>query len=387
MRLLTLTILAVSAHAYSPASHASIAARRAGALSHTATFPRMALLKTPTPQPGDRDTRLAKFERQAKPFVLPAIGYAGLGLTAIGAQQFVSMTSVGASTLFGLPMPTATLAAIVLPALLVLGEFALLGGGERVAKIMGGTPADASLTAMCVRVAERAGLPPPAHVYEIPSSELNAFAAGFGSADATVAVTTGIRRALSAKELEAVIAHEIGHIRHSDMRTSMHVAVAIAGLGGLYEMGRILLRTRTPSESDNDDDEKAGGELAQVGLALVIGGAAARLIAQLLQLSMSRGAEYDADRVAAELCGPAAMISALEKIDTAAATATSQRDRLAARGDTFAHAYISNGRGAARVTEATGLSGLWARLTRLFSTHPATHDRIEALRKYANADP
>merc|ERR1712118_366322 len=93
------------------------------------------------------------------------------------------------------------------------------GGGERVAKMMGGKKADAYLTDLANGVSTKAGLPPPAHVYEIPTNELNAFAAGFGRKDATVAVTSGLRKALNKKELEAVIAHEIGHIRHSDMST------------------------------------------------------------------------------------------------------------------------------------------------------------------------
>merc|ERR1711988_105462 len=119
--------------------------------------------------------------------------------------------------------------------------------------MMGGAPADAKLTKMVESVALRAGLEPPAHVFEIPTDELNAFAAGFGTNDATVAVTSGLRRTLSGPELEAVIAHEMGHIFHSDMATSMHVAVAIAGLGGIYELGRILARSETERRADSDE--------------------------------------------------------------------------------------------------------------------------------------
>merc|ERR1719231_1473226 len=128
--------------------------------------------------------------------------------------------------------------------------------------MMGGAPADAKLTKIAANVAQRAGLEPPAHVFEIPTDELNAFAAGFGTNDATVAVTSGLRRTLSQAELEAVIAHEIGHIRHADMRTSMHVAVAIAGLGGIYEFGRILAR------SDRDDDDESSA--ASLGFAMML---------------------------------------------------------------------------------------------------------------------
>lgn len=313
-------------------------------------------------------------QTKAKPLLIPAIGYAGLAGVSLGLQQLLDATTYGHETIWNVPVPLAAVAFVVVPALFLLGEFALLGGGERVAKMMGGHPADDSLTALCSRVADRAGLPPPKHVYEIPTAELNAFAAGFGRGDATVAVTSGIRSALSTRELEAVIAHEIGHIRHSDMTTNMHAAVVIAGLGGLYELGRFLLESESNSEVERGNDDEGGA--ASVGLMLMLGGIATRILAHLLQLSISRGAEYDADRVAAELCGADAMISALSKIDHRAGTAP--RDQLAARGNAFAHAYISNGP-SRTPKETTGLRGAWEKFVRLWSTHPSTEDRIEAL--------
>merc|ERR1719164_221181 len=168
----------------------------------------------------------------------------------------------------GVSAPMAALAAVAAPAAWMLVELALFGGGERVARMMGGMPADERLTELVNDVATRAGLEPPAHVFEIPTNELNAFAAGFGTNDATVAITSGLRRTLSNSELEAVIAHEIGHIRHSDMRTSMHLAVAIAGLGGIFELGRIIAR------SDRDDDDESSA--ASLGFAMMLGGVAAR---------------------------------------------------------------------------------------------------------------
>lgn len=63
-----------------------------------------------------------------------------------------------------------------------------------------------------------------------------------------------------------MIAHEIGHIRHSDTSTNMHAAVAIAGLGGLYELGRVLLDSR----SDRSDENEESGGAASLGLALVV---------------------------------------------------------------------------------------------------------------------
>jgi len=304
--------------------------------------------------------------------LIPAIGYAALAGGAVGVQQLLAATYDSTNTLG----PMVTAAFIGGPALVLLGEFALFGGGERVAKMMGGQPADDRLTELCSRVATRAGLRPPAHVYEIPTSELNAFAAGFGSGDATVAVTSGLRQKLSTDELEAVIAHEIGHIRHSDMTTNMHAAVAIAGLGGLYELGRFLMRVDSGRESSSDDESS---DAASVALMLMVGGAITRVLAHLLQLGISRNAEFDADRVAAELCGAKPMISALSKIERGAATAP--RDQLAARGNAFAHAYISNGPSGETPKAAGGWKGAWQKFTRLWSTHPSTEERIAALER------
>lgn len=300
----------------------------------------------------------------ARPFLVPALSYGGLAAVAVGAAKVVTITGYAGTTIMGVSLPTATAAAIAAPALLMYVEFRFGGGGERVAIKMGGAPADASLVALATDVANRAGLDAPAHVFEIPTDELNAFAAGFGSADATVAVTSGLRSALTTSELEAVIAHEIGHIRHEDMRTNMHVAVAIAGLGGIYEVGRVLAQSESSSDSDKDDDS---GSVVSLGVAMMAGGMAARLAAHMLQLSMSRTAEYDADGVAAQLCGSNAMMSALKKIQHV----TDQKARLTSensshgwskskpvevralssfRGGAFAHSYISSGEATSQAT-------------------------------------
>jgi len=335
----------------------------------------------------------------ARPVLVPALGYSGLVAVALGVSKAVvlsgyasatSMASIGLTSDLGLYLPV--LMAVIAPATLMFFEFKLGGGGERVAKMMGGVPADKQLTRLVTDVAQRAGLQPPAHTFEIPSDELNAFAAGFGTEDATVAITSGLRRTLSGRELEAVIAHEIGHIRHSDMATSMHVAVAIAGLGGIYELGRILARSEQGRDTDDGGDADSVLPLAW---ALIVGGCASRFAAHLMQLSMSRSAEYDADRVAAELCGSDAMISALEKIQDEADAKQQRRQReqedkgkepavAGFRGGVFAHSYISSGAVSDKMqAKKTGLERWWAGVRNALSTHPTTENRIEALREQA----
>jgi len=318
-----------------------------------------------------------------KSWLVPVASYTGLGTITVGCAKLATVAAPGSGMI--------TLGAIVTPALLLLLEFTFLGGGKRVAQMMGGKRADSYITKIADEVSAKAGMPPPAHVFEIPTSELNAFAAGFGSKDATVAITSGLREALSKRELEAVIAHEIGHIRHHDMSTNMHVAVAIAGLGGVYEAGRVLWRSSSDKAAKRDKKGDDGDSLASTGLMLMAGGATMRILAHLAQLFMSRRAEYDADRVAAQLCGSDAMISALNKIEAAAKKRPANTSPLhAGRAAAFAHAYISSGEADVVESDATESSGvlgevwagarrLWAAAMRLASTHPSTQDRIVAL--------
>ena len=214
--------LVVSACAFAPAPTSTVLRREMRAhhsIQHSRRAHIIVLSDRRPLSPESTPLSPVPLQVKAKPLLVPAVSYAGLAGIALGAQQF-AMQHFGAETVFNFHLPTGgvvnvpmVLGAVILPALFLLGEFVTLGGGERVAKIMGGHEADESLTTLCSRVAERAGLPPPAHVYEIPTPELNAFAAGFGRGDATVAVTSGIRSALSTRELEAVLAHEIGHVR------------------------------------------------------------------------------------------------------------------------------------------------------------------------------
>lgn len=326
----------------------------------------------------------------ARSAFVPVLSYGGLAAAAVGAGKLVGAAGYAGSTVMGVPIPLVTLGAVAAPAVIMWLEMLVFGGGERIAKLMGGEPADASLVAIASDVARRAGLEPPAHVFEIPTDELNAFAAGFGRGDATVAVTSGLRQRLNKKELEAVIAHEIGHIRHSDMRTNMHVAVAIAGLGGIYELGRFLIESDSGKSSESKDDESGSSSLP-LGLTLMAAGVSTRVVAQMLKLSMSRSAEFDADSVAADLVGGDAMISALSKIQEAAEERRfkvkggswfssdkggAQPALSSFRGGVFAHAYISDGSS----KDERAKAGFWSRLTEAFATHPSTERRIAALR-------
>merc|ERR1719359_1683301 len=147
-----------------------------------------------------------------------------------------------------------------LPVLMTLGQLAYFGG-PGVAKAMGGQEStDRRLIRLAHEAAEAVGVKAP-FVYEVPSREPNAFAtSGLTSKDTTVAVTTGIREVLTDNELKAVLAHEMGHLKYSDVVRNMHIAAAGAGLGGLYETGRMLLRSSDSkgSRKKKDKNEDSG---------------------------------------------------------------------------------------------------------------------------------
>lgn len=305
--------------------------------------------------------------------LLPVAGYSSLA--AVTAATYVVL----ASKLTAAWMAPALLAWTVgLPTFFNAQQLAA-NGGPGVAESMGGYEADARLTALARNAAIAVGVDPPKYVYEIPRREPNAFAAsGFGSSSTTVAVTSGLRKLLTPAELSAVLAHEMGHIKHRDVGRNMHLLIVTAGLSGIFETGRILLDSERTSESD--DDESGGG--AVIGLGLMGLGLCSQGIAHLVQLAASRGAELRADSAAAEAFGGACMISALTKIDRAAATQpTDLRDGK--EGRQLAFAMISDGASMQSAIDSERKPNAWtsamSHVGRALRTHPPTEERIEAL--------
>ncbi|WP_118135429.1 zinc metalloprotease HtpX [Oceanicella sp. SM1341] len=206
---------------------------------------------------------------------------------------------------------------------------------------------------MVAQLAQNAGLPMP-KVYLIRTPQPNAFATGRSPDNAAVAVTEGLMRNLSREELAGVIAHELAHVKHRDtliMTIAATVAGAISMLAqfGLFFGGG---RDRNP--------------LGIVGVLLAV--FLAPIAAMLIQMMISRTREYSADREGAEICGnPLWLSSALAKI---ASPALHTEMASAERNPASAHLFIVN-----------PLSG--KRMDSLFSTHPATENRIAALEQMA----
>ncbi len=211
------------------------------------------------------------------------------------------------------------------------------------------------------RLARRAGLPMP-KVCVIQSDVPNAFATGRNPEHAAVAVTTGIMESLNYEELGGVLAHELSHVKHRDTLIST-VAASIAGvismIANIAQWAAIFGMGGRSNDRDN-----GGGALGMLFTIIV-----APLAATMIQLAISRSREYEADKSGGEICGdPLALASALEKLEYYAAHMRPMRNASTAT----AHLFIVNPLKNAKVNFAS-----------LFSTHPATADRIARLREQA----
>ncbi|HJQ69304.1 MAG TPA: zinc metalloprotease HtpX [Blastocatellia bacterium] len=205
-------------------------------------------------------------------------------------------------------------------------------------------------------LATRARLPMP-RVYIVPEQTPNAFATGRNPEHAAVAVTEGLLRLLDREELQAVLAHELGHVRNRDTLIST-VAATIAGalsmLANMAMWGAIF--------GGGSDDEEEGGGFGGGLLGIIV----APIAAGLIQMAISRSREFLADETGARLSGnPIALARALGKIE-----AWSRRVPITAGTPATAHMFIIN-----------PFKG--ADLSSLFSTHPSTEARVERLEAMA----
>jgi heat shock protein HtpX len=203
-------------------------------------------------------------------------------------------------------------------------------------------------------LAQRAGLPMP-RVYLMNNPQPNAFATGRNPENAAVAATTGLLNMLSREEIAGVMAHELSHIKNRDTLIMTITATIAGAISMLAQFGLFFGGNR-----DNNGGLGIIGTLAMVILAPVA--------AMLVQMAISRTREYAADNMGARISGqPAWLASALAKIDNAAR----QIENVPAeRNPATAPLFIIN-----------PLSG--ARMDNLFSTHPATENRIAALEQLA----
>ena len=201
---------------------------------------------------------------------------------------------------------------------------------------------------MVRELAERAELPMP-KVYLIDEAAPNAFATGRNPQHAAVAATTGILRVLSDRELRGVMAHELAHVKHRDILTSTITASVAGAISTLANFGLFF---------GGRDDENRNPLFAILIMIM------APIAAMLIQFAISRSREFEADRGGAEISGdPRALADALAKIERYAKGLPLE---TAEAHPATAQMMIVN------PLSSGGVRGL-------FSTHPATEERIRRL--------
>ncbi len=206
------------------------------------------------------------------------------------------------------------------------------------------------------------GLPVKPRLYVVDDIQPNAFATGRNPQNAVICVTTGLLEKLDYYELEGVIAHEMSHIKNYDIRLSCVVSVMV---GFIVMLSDLFSRTLFwGGLKDRDSESKGNGILMLVGLIFLI---LSPIFGSLMQLALSRKREFLADATAVEFTrNPDGLISALEKLEN-------DPNQLETANNATANMYIVNPFKKDLKNGEKKTSSIW-------STHPSTADRIEALK-------
>jgi heat shock protein HtpX len=246
-------------------------------------------------------------------------------------------------------------AVIALAVAVAMNAFTWWNSDKMVLRMHNARPVDAytapELQQIVMELARNADMPTPS-VYVIDSDQPNAFATGRNPDNAAVAVSTGLMQRLSRDEVAAVVAHELAHIRNYDTLT-MTVTASFAGAISMLANFAMFF----------GGNRERANPIAMIAMMIL-----APMAAAIVQMAISRSREYEADRIGAEICGqPLWLADALRKIQSYAARIDND---AAERNPQTAHMFIINPlHGGAR--------------DKLFSTHPATENRIAALEAMA----
>ena len=268
----------------------------------------------------------------------------------------------GMTALFGviglmLGGPTGMLIALGLA--IAMNLFAYWNSDKMVLRMYRAEPVDPARATGLVRqyyddiqdLSQRAGLPMPA-VYIIDNPQPNAFATGRNPEHAAVAATTGLLRALDRSEIRGVMAHELAHVKNRDTLTMTITATLAGAISSLANFAMFF-------GGSNRDGEGSPNIFVIILMSIL-----APIAAMLVQMAISRTREYEADRLGGEISGdPEALARALSKIET---FARGVPPPTAERNPASAHMFIIN-----------PLNG--RHMDNLFSTHPATENRVKAL--------
>jgi Zn-dependent protease with chaperone function len=246
---------------------------------------------------------------------------------------------------------------------------ALSKGGESVAEMLGGVPVDTStndpderrLLNVVEEMAIASGIPAPRVYVLTEEMGLNAFAAGFTSGNAVIAVTQGCTKELTRDELQGVIAHEFSHILNGDMLLNIRLMGIVAGILVIGVLGRIIVRGSSSGRSGSSR-KGSGGAIILAGLIIMAVGYIGVFFGKLIKSAVSRQREFLADASAVQFTrNPAGIAGALAKI---AANKTGSRIR-SAHAEEASHLFFGN--------------GLSRPFMNLLATHPPIDVRIRRI--------
>jgi heat shock protein HtpX len=198
-------------------------------------------------------------------------------------------------------------------------------------------------------------------LYVIEDSAMNAFATGRNPEHAVVCATTGLLSRLNRSEVEAVVAHELSHVKNYDILL-MSIVSVLVGLIALLADWLLRISFWGGGRKKDNDNGQLGAIIAVLALVLVF---LSPVIAQLIQLAISRRREFLADSSAIAMTkNPEGLIKALQKISM-------DREPLEVANKATAHLYISD--------PLKNTKGAVHAFAKLFNTHPPVSERIQAL--------
>ena len=244
--------------------------------------------------------------------------------------------------------------------------FALRSGGRAIADMLGGHQIDPGTQSLPERrllnvveeMAIASGIPVPA-VYRVDEPGINAFAAGFGTDDAVIGVTTGTLEYLNREELQGVIGHEFSHVLNGDSRLNLRLIAILNGILFLGLVGRLLLHGGARSSGRRDSN---GLPIIALGIGLLVIGYAGTICGNLIKAAVSRQREFLADAASVQFTrNPHGIANALKKIGGAPSGSTLSN----ARASEMSHMFFGQ-------AIKLALGGLTA-------THPPLPIRIHAI--------
>ena len=297
-------------------------------------------------------------------FLLALIVIALFGALGFSIGYAVSGSASGAVAVM--------IGALVLGGLLSMGSY--FGGDSLVLSVSGAQEVDETSAPQLLNVVREmaiaANVPMP-KVYVIDDTAPNAFATGRDPKHASVAITTGLLQKLDREELQGVMGHELSHVRNFDIRFALLVGVLVGSIALLADFFLRFTFWGGGGRRSRDDDRGGGGGIQVIFFVIaIVLSILAPIAARLVQLAVNRQREYLADASSVQLTrNPYGIERALAKIST-------DQEVLEVANRATQHMYFTN-----------PIKKFEERASGLFSTHPATLDRINRLRELTGDAP